>query len=64
MGWYTYALCRRVRRWQAGQVRRRCSAMRLSEARMPALTDNLEWTATTGQTAGGERTWECVQMEA
>jgi hypothetical protein len=45
-------------------VRRRCSAMRLSEARMRALTDNLEWTATTGQTAGGEQRWECVQMEA
>jgi hypothetical protein len=37
--------------------------MRLSEARMPALKDNLEWTATE-QSAGGGRRWECVQMEA
>jgi hypothetical protein len=57
-------LCASVRRWQAEKMRGRCSAMRLSEACIPALRDRLEWTATTEQTAGGEWRWECVQLEA
>jgi hypothetical protein len=41
-----------------------CSAMRLSERRMPALIDELEWTVHTGSVLGVGGVLSCVLIEA